>query len=282
MSALIAALLFLATPVASLKSSLESQQTAALGSQHHAPFDEDIALDPQLYVRKMKKVPFGRVVRTAAVQQATQQRGGPFLSPELLQRQRAIYSQVSEGQQRFAAIDAGDEVQSDLGEQRFAAVETEAEADSEMEAGRPQTEAKHKERVAEQRKKKGVDGSRSEKMTTLMAATRHRLKSALSGSVTYSKPSMTDIEYCQGCQLVLSQVVEHTTLGSSQEDIMFSLHSACHETVPIMEEVCEVLVDRDILVAQEFTAVARDPPFVCAALGLCYAELLAPAAAAKA
>lgn len=105
------------------------------------------------------------------------------------------------------------------------------------------------------------------------------MKSALKekmGSVfgsTPPMPTMTDVEWCTGCQLVLSQVQEHTNAVSEMDEMLFALHSACHETPAILKEACDVLVDRDQL-AVEALLISPDIPSVCQTIGMCYPELL--------
>lgn len=107
---------------------------------------------------------------------------------------------------------------------------------------------------------------------TMKAALKEKM-GAVFGS-TPPMPTMTDVEWCTGCQLVLSQVQEHTNNDSDMEELLFALHSSCHETPPILREACDVLVDRDQL-AVEALIISPDVPTVCQTIGMCYPELLA-------
>lgn len=98
-----------------------------------------------------------------------------------------------------------------------------------------------------------------------------RFASAAAGNMP--QPSMTDYEMCVGCHLTLSAVVEHTEVGSDLEDVVFALHSACHDQPPVMTETCAELMRLDSLVANSL-AITRDPGEVCTAVGICYEGLL--------
>jgi hypothetical protein len=118
-----------------------------------------------------------------------------------------------------------------------------------------------------------------QELSAIGSALRARLSAAAGDGKP--KPTMTDLEWCNGCQLVLSQVLEHTSAGSSEDDMLFALHSACHETPPVLDEACDVLMDRDTLTVQQLL-LTQDTPFVCQTVGMCYPELLDGSAGAPA
>jgi hypothetical protein len=82
-------------------------------------------------------------------------------------------------------------------------------------------------------------------------------------------PSMTDEEMCSGCQIVLSTVLEHTDTGSADEEVVFALHSACHDQPAVVYEACAALMRVDAMAASQLI-VTRDAPLVCETLALCY------------
>lgn len=96
------------------------------------------------------------------------------------------------------------------------------------------------------------------------------------------RPTMTDMEVCTGCMLLLAQVMEHTNDKSSPEDISFALKSACNpmDLPSVLEETCEQLIDLDTAVVQQLQqkdillgGVKRDVTGSCMNLGLCYAGI---------
>ena len=78
----------------------------------------------------------------------------------------------------------------------------------------------------------------------------------------------TDVEMCQGCQLSLSRVLEHTNARSSETDIIFSLRSACHNVPPILDEACNALISQDTVVAATL-AKRRQVGAACHVAGIC-------------
>lgn len=99
-----------------------------------------------------------------------------------------------------------------------------------------------------------------------------RFTAGASGNIP--QPSMTDYEVCIGCHLALNSVLEHTDGGSELEDVVYSLHSACHDQPPVMTEACGALMRIDSQVANTL-ALTRDTALTCNTMGLCYNGLLA-------
>ena len=115
-----------------------------------------------------------------------------------------------------------------------------------------------------------------------------RLKSD-AGSVKASLDrTMTDFEMCQGCQVTIARVLEHSTESTMRDEIRFALHSACHNQPPVLDEACDWLMQQDSLLADLLLRPgARGPRWSepCHAVGLCTLSDLAntralPAAAA--
>jgi hypothetical protein len=107
--------------------------------------------------------------------------------------------------------------------------------------------------------------SNARSMSTLSAALLTRLNQAgNAGPVT-----MTDMEYCSGCQLLVSMGLEHVDQFTDVETAMFVLHSACFEQPSIVAEVCDAMLKLDVQIASQML-VTRNAPLTCLAAGLCY------------
>lgn len=250
------------------------------------PFDDAETEDPQAYLRALTKdgyqsqVPFKTGVGAV-----------PVLDPSALDALRARTRLESEGvaEARFAAEEDGPDVAGSAkaaGEAVGKLGEKAANAAKQVGAAVADKakEVWQNRELYYQKGRKAIQGavragkemqkfvlSHRKEYDTMKSALKEKM-GAVFGS-TPPMPTMTDVEWCTGCQLVLSQMQEHTNGVSDMEELLFALHSACHETPPILREACDVLVDRDQL-AVEALIISPDIPSVCQTIGMCYPELL--------
>ena len=99
-----------------------------------------------------------------------------------------------------------------------------------------------------------------------------RLKSDAGATKAPLGRTMTDFEMCQGCQVTLARVLEHSTAATPREEMRFALHSACHNQPPVLDEACDWLLQQDAFLADLLRQPgARGPRWgePCHAVGLC-------------
>jgi len=66
-------------------------------------------------------------------------------------------------------------------------------------------------------------------------------------------------------------VIEHTTQASTREDILFSLHSACHNGVSVLDEACDWMMSQDTVLADALGQPGGRAKWAhgCHEIGLC-------------